>query len=80
LKNAGLLKEDIDLIIVATATTRSAPSTAAIVQDKIERIMVAFDISAVCGFFICNVCRPQFIASGVYDNVLVIGADTSKTD
>ena len=36
-ENSGLTKDDIDLIIVATATPdRLAPSTAAIVQDKIK--------------------------------------------
>lgn len=79
IENAGLKKEDIDLIIVATATPdRLAPSTAAIVQDKIEAYnAVAFDISAVCsGFLYAMSVASQFIASGVYDNVLVIGADT----
>jgi 3-oxoacyl-[acyl-carrier-protein] synthase-3 len=79
IENAGLNKDDIDLIIVATATAdRMAPSTAAIVQDKIEAYnAVAFDISAVCsGFLYAMSVASQFIASGVYDNVLVIGADT----
>jgi 3-oxoacyl-[acyl-carrier-protein] synthase-3 len=55
-----------------------APSTAAIVQDKIEAYnAVAFDISAVCsGFLYAMSVAAQFIAAGVYDNVLVIGADT----
>ena len=67
------------MIIVATATPdRLAPSTAAIVQDKIEAYnSVAFDISAVCsGFLFGMSVASQFIAAGVYDNVLVIGTDT----
>ncbi len=79
IENAGLTKEDIDLIIVATATPdRLAPSTAAIVQDKLRAYnAVAFDISAVCsGFLFGMSVASQYIASGVYDNVLVIGADT----
>lgn len=79
IENAGLTKEDIDLIIVATATPdRLAPSTAAIVQDKIQAYnAVAFDISAVCSGFLYGMSvASQYIASGVYDNVLVIGADT----
>jgi len=79
IKNAGLQKEDIDLIIVATATPdRLAPSTASIVQDKIQAYnAVAFDISAVCsGFLFAMSVASQYIASGVYNNVLVIGADT----
>jgi len=79
IENAGLTKDDIDLIIVATATPdRQAPSTACIVQDKLQAYnAVAFDISAVCsGFLFGMSVASQYIASGVYDNVLVIGADT----
>lgn len=79
IENSGLRKDDIDLIIVATATPdRLAPSTAAIVQDKIQAYhAVAFDISAVCSGFLYGMSvASQFIAAGVYDNVLVIGADT----
>ena len=78
IQNAGLKPEDIDLIIVATATPdRKAPSTACIVQHKLNaRNAVAFDIAAVCsGFLFAMSTAAQFIASGVYDNVLVIGAD-----
>lgn len=77
--NSGLSKDEIDLIIVATATPdRLAPSTAAIVQDKIQAYnSVAFDISAVCSGFLYGMSvATQFIAAGVYDNILVIGADT----
>lgn len=79
IRNAGLTKDDIDLIIVATATPdRLAPSTAAIVQDKLKAYnAVAFDVSAVCsGFLFAMSVATQYIASGVYNNVLVIGADT----
>lgn len=76
--NAGLKATDIDLIIVATATPdRKAPSTAAIVQHKTgAKNAAAFDVSAVCsGFLFAMSVASQYIASGVYDNVLVIGAD-----
>jgi 3-oxoacyl-[acyl-carrier-protein] synthase-3 len=79
IENSGISKDEIDLIIVATATPdRLAPSTAAIVQDKIQAYnAVAFDIAAVCSGFLYGMSvASQFIASGVYDNVLVIGADT----
>ena len=77
--DAKLTVDDIDLIIVATATPdRKAPSTAAIVQDKIKAYnAAAFDISAVCsGFLFAMSVGSQYIASGVYNNVLVIGADS----
>lgn len=79
IEDARLSVEDIELIIVATATPdRLAPSTAAIVQDKIKAYnAVAFDISAVCSGFLYGMSvATQFIASGVYDNVVVVGADT----
>lgn len=78
INNACLKPENIDLIIVATATPdRKAPSTAAIVQDKIKAYnAAAFDLAAVCsGFLFAMSVATQYIASGVYNHVLVIGAD-----
>lgn len=79
ISDAKLKPDDIDLIIVCTATPdRLAPSTACIVQEKIQAFnAVAFDIAAVCSGFLYGMSvASQFIAAGVYDNVLVIGADT----
>jgi len=79
IENAGLSPNDIELIIVATATPdRLAPSTAAIVQDKIKAYKaVAFDLAAVCSGFLFSIsAASQFIATGIYNNALVIGADT----
>ena len=79
IEHAGLTENDIDLIIVATSTPdRLAPSTACFVQHKLQASnAVAFDIAAVCsGFLFGMSVASQFIASGIYDHVLVIGADT----
>jgi 3-oxoacyl-[acyl-carrier-protein] synthase-3 len=79
IENANLTKDDIDLIIVATSTPdRLCPSTACFVQDKLKAYnAVAFDIAAVCSGFLYGMSvASQYIASGVYDNILVIGADT----
>lgn len=79
IENAGLNVDDIELIIVATATPdRKAPSTAAIVQHKLRAYnAAAFDIAAVCsGFLFAMSVGTQYIASGVYNNILIIGADT----
>lgn len=79
LEHASLKAIDIDLIIVATATPdRLAPSTACIVQEKLGATnAAAFDISAVCsGFLYAFAIGSQFIAAGMYENVMVIGADT----
>ena len=77
--DAGLQSENIDLIIVATATPdRKAPSTAAFVQHKLKAVnAAAFDINAICsGFLFGMSVATQYVAAGVYNNVLVIGADT----
>lgn len=79
IENAGLLPSDIDLIILATATPdRLAPSCACFVQEKLSaKNAVAFDISAVCsGALFATATGVQYIKSGMYKNVLIIGADT----
>ncbi len=79
IENAGLSVDDIQLIIVATSTPdRLAPSTASFVQYKLQAFnAVAFDIAAVCSGFLYGMSvASQYVAAGVYDNVLVIGADT----
>lgn len=79
IENAGLENKDIELIIVATSTPdRKAPSTAAFVQHKLNAVnAAAFDLNAVCsGFLFGMSVASQYIASGIYNNVLVIGADT----
>ncbi len=79
IEDAGLAPTDIDLIIVATATPdRKAPSTAAFVQHKLKATnAAAFDLAAVCsGFLFAMSVASQYIAAGVYNNILVIGADT----
>lgn len=78
IENAGLNPLDIDLIIVATTTPdRLAPSTSCIVQEKIGAFRAAaFDLAAVCSGFLYGMSvANQFIATGMYDNVLIIGAD-----
>ena len=82
IQDAGLKPQDIDLIIIATATPdRLAPSCACFVQEKLKASnAVAFDISAVCsGALFATATAVQYIKSGMYKNVLVIGADTFST-
>ena len=82
IQDADLQVEDIDLIIIATATPdRLAPSCACFVQEKLKASnAVAFNISAVCsGALFATATAVQYIKSGMYKNVLVIGADTFST-
>ncbi len=79
LTSAGKNPEDVDLIMVATATgDHLFPSTACIVQDKLGAFnATAFDISAACsGFLYCLTVAHSLISSGVYRNALIIGAET----
>jgi 3-oxoacyl-[acyl-carrier-protein] synthase-3 len=77
---AGIGRDEVDLIIVATATPdRKAPSTACIIQEKlgITNRCPAFDMNAVCsGFLYCMTIGFQLIESGAYRNVVIVGVDT----
>ena len=78
LELGGINPQDIDLIIVATCTADTVfPSTACYIQNKIGASRAAaFDLQAACsGFLYALVTADQFIASGVYKTVLVIGAE-----
>jgi 3-oxoacyl-[acyl-carrier-protein] synthase-3 len=78
LARAGISPEALDLIIVATTTPDMVfPSTACILQAKLgARDCPAFDIQAVCsGFIYAIATADQFIRSGQYRNVLVVGAE-----
>jgi 3-oxoacyl-(acyl-carrier-protein) synthase III len=76
--DAGIGPEQLDLIIVATVTPDMIfPSTACIVQKNIGAVhAAAFDVEAACTGFIYGITMAaQFIETGFYNNVLVIGAD-----
>lgn len=78
IENADLKPNDIDLIICATITPDSfMPSVACIVQEKLGAgRAAAFDLTAACtGMIYAMVTADQFIMSGMYRNVLVIGAE-----
>lgn len=79
LANANMEPGELDCIIVGTSTPDMyLPATACMVQKNIgAKNAVAFDMNAVCSGFIFGVeTADNFIRSGKYRRVMVIGADT----
>ncbi len=79
IKEAKVDPLEIDLIICATITPDSfMPATACVIQAKLEaKNAVAFDISAACsGLVVGMLIARQFIETGAYKKVLVIGSET----
>ncbi len=78
IKDAKIDSKDIDLILIATVTPDMAfPSTACIVQKNIGADnAAAFDISVGCSGFLYGLAiGSNFIATGAYKTVLVIGSE-----
>ncbi len=78
LEKTGTNAEDIELIICATVTPDMPfPSTANLVSAKVGAVNAfSYDISAACsGFIYALTTGSQFIESGQYKKVIVIGAD-----
>ena len=74
---AGLMPKDIDLIVVATSSPdHFLPSVASQVQYQLGADCPAFTLAAGCtGFVYALATAHQFIATGTYDRVLVIGSE-----
>ena len=74
---AGITPNDLDLIILATSTPDDLFGTATHIQALLGASRaVAFDLTAACsGFVFGLVTAAQFIRTGAYRTVLLIGAD-----
>lgn len=74
---AEIAPTDIDLIILATSTADDLFGSACQVQARLGASQaVAFDLTAACsGFVFGLVTAAQFIRTGTYQNILLIGAD-----
>ena len=79
LEHAGMDAQDIDLIVVATATPDyTFPSTATIIQEALGiHHGSAFDLQAVCSGFIYGMnVVDSLLRTGTAKNALLIGAET----
>ena len=78
MENARIPPEKIGAVILATFTPdRPISATACILQDKLGcKGAAAFDIEVACsGFVTAATIGSHFIGSGMYEYVLVVGAD-----
>lgn len=71
---------DIDLVVVGTFTPDfSFPSTACLVQDKLDLDAAAVDVQAACaGFMYALATGAQYVATGNSRLALVIGGDCNS--
>ena len=79
LEDADISAEELDLIIVATATPDMLfPSTACVLQDRLQAgKAAAFDISAGCtGFIYALTIAEKFLLDESYRHILIVGAET----
>ena len=78
ISNSGIKKEDIDLIVFATLSPDYYfPGPGVQVQEALEiNTIAALDIRAQCSGFVYSISvADQFIKTGMYKNVLVIGSE-----
>jgi len=79
IKDAGIEPEDLDAIIVGTVSSDyNFPGMAPMLQQQlgIKTNISAFDISAACSAFIYLLeIGNQFIQTGKYKNILLVGSD-----
>jgi 3-oxoacyl-[acyl-carrier-protein] synthase-3 len=76
--NSGIKNEDIDLIVFATLSPDYYfPGPGVQVQEALEiKTVAAIDIRAQCSGFVYSISvADQFIKTGMYKNVLVIGSE-----
>jgi 3-oxoacyl-[acyl-carrier-protein] synthase III len=78
LEEAKMTSEELELIVVATVTPDMMfPSTACLIQEEIgAKNAWGVDVNGACtGFLYATAMAAQFIESGRYQKVLVVGAD-----
>ncbi|MDE0119018.1 MAG: ketoacyl-ACP synthase III [Bdellovibrionales bacterium] len=79
LKKSNLTPEDLDFILVSTVyPDQLMPNTACTLQKKLGISHIpALDISAACsGFVYALSIANQYIQTGTYKNILIVGTET----
>ena len=83
LRRAGLVEKDIDFIVFATITPDYFfPGSGVLLQRELglDGKIAAMDIRNACsGFIYALSVADQFIKTGMYNNVLVVGAEIQST-
>ncbi|MUU42879.1 ketoacyl-ACP synthase III [Helicobacter pylori] len=83
IERARLTPQDIDLVVVATLSPDflAMPSTACVLSAKLGiENKPAFDISAACtGFIYLLSVAKAYVESGMYENVLIVGAEKTSS-
>lgn len=74
---ANLDPKELDLILLATSSSEDLFGSACLIQAALGACnAVAFDLTAACsGFVFGMVTAAQFIRTGAYRNILLVGAD-----
>jgi 3-oxoacyl-[acyl-carrier-protein] synthase-3 len=77
MESAGIVPDQLDLIVCATVTGDTPfPATAVWMQQKLGIACPAFDVNAACaGFSYALATATAMIESGVADTVLLVGAE-----
>lgn len=78
MEDANVTSEDIDMIIFCTLSPdKLCPSSATILQHALKACRaVCFDLEAACSGFVFGLTTAyQYIATGMYKTILVVGAE-----
>ena len=80
IRNAKVNPQEIDLLVVGTFTPdHGIPSTACLVQERLDLDCGAMDVQAACaGFMYALATAAQYVATGNSKLALVIGGDCNS--
>jgi 3-oxoacyl-[acyl-carrier-protein] synthase-3 len=78
MKSANVKAEELDMILVATVTPDTPfPSVSCMIQDRLGAVnAAAMDLGAACaGFMYGLITAKQFVETGAYKKILIVGAE-----